>query len=152
MIIIYYKIKDIPIEERPRERLKSVGPNNLTDKELLSIIIKTGTKNKNASDIALDILKKYSLQDLQEITISELTKITGIGEVKALEIISSIELGKRIFLKQKNKLKKLTERLSGVDMLHLNFTYKDSKICANSQLSGTTFKTFCLPYPLSGIL
>ena len=108
MIIIYYKIKDIPIEERPRERLKSVGPNNLTDKELLSIIIKTGTKNKNASDIALDILKKYSLQDLQEITISELTKITGIGEVKALEIISSIELGKRIFLKQKNKLKKLT--------------------------------------------
>ena len=108
MIIIYYKIKDIPIEERPRERLKSVGPDNLTDKELLSIIIKTGTKNKNASDIALDILKKYSIQDLQEITISELTKITGIGEVKALEIISSIELGKRIFLKQKNKLKKLT--------------------------------------------
>ncbi|MGQ7114455.1 hypothetical protein ACUOFC_52120, partial [Escherichia sp. TWPC-MK] len=38
------------------------------------------------------------------------------------------------------------------DTLHLNFTYKDSKICANSQLSGTTFKTFCLPYPLSGIL
>ena len=74
MIEIYYKIKDIPIEERPRERLKMVGASNLTDKELLAIIIKTGTKNYNVNDIALEILKKYSLQELPEITISELKK------------------------------------------------------------------------------
>lgn len=108
MIDIYYKIKDMPIEERPRERLKMVGASNLTDKELLAIIIKTGTKNYNVNDIALEILKKYSLQELPEITISELKKINGIGEVKSLELMSVIELGKRIYLKQKTKLKKLT--------------------------------------------
>ncbi len=108
MIFIYYKIKDIPESERPRERLKAVGPSNLTDKELLAIIIKTGTKNYNVNDIALEILKKYSLQELPEITFNELLKINGVGEVKALELISAIELGKRIYLKQKDKLKKLT--------------------------------------------
>lgn len=108
MIFIYYKIKDIPEEERPRERLKMVGASNLTDKELLAIILKTGTKNYNVNDIALEILKKYSLQDLVEITISELMKIKGVGEVKALELVSAIELGKRIYIKQKSNLKKLT--------------------------------------------
>ncbi len=108
MIIIYYKIKDIPETERPRERLKTVGPSNLTDKELLSIILKTGTKDYNATDIAIEILKKYTLQELPEATIPELIKIKGVGEVKALELISTIELGKRIYLKQKTVLKKLT--------------------------------------------
>lgn len=108
MIIIYYKIKDIPEAERPRERLKTVGASNLTDKELLSIILKTGTKDYNVTDIAIEILKKYSLQELTEVTIPELVKIKGVGEVKALELISTIELGKRIYLKQKTVLKKLT--------------------------------------------
>lgn len=107
-MFIYYKIKDIPESERPRERLKDVGANNLTDKELLAIILKTGTRNYNVNDIALEILKKYSLQELPETTVTELMKIKGIGEVKALEIISVVELGKRIYIKQKSGLKKLT--------------------------------------------
>ncbi len=94
-----YKIKEIPINERPRERLKEVGVENLSDKELLSIIIKTGTKEKNVSELALDILKEYSLSDLKNISINNITKIKGIGEVKAIELIASIELGKRIYLK-----------------------------------------------------
>lgn len=108
MIFIYYKIKDIPEFERPRERLKNVGPSNLTDKELLAIILKTGTKESNVTDIAIEILKKYTLQELPEATIPELIKIKGVGEVKALELISTIELGKRIYLKRKIALKKLT--------------------------------------------
>lgn len=108
MIIIYYKIKDIPESERPRERLKEVGPSNLTDKELLAIILKTGTKNSNVTDVAIEILKKYTLQELPEVALPELIKIKGVGEVKALELISTIELGKRIYLKQKTTLKKLT--------------------------------------------
>ena len=100
-----YKIKEIPINERPRERLKEVGVENLSDKELISIILKTGTKEKNVSDLALDILNKYSLSDLKNISVNNLIKIKGIGEVKAIELIASIELGKRIFLKEKtNKI------------------------------------------------
>ena len=99
-----YKIKDIPTSERPRERLKEVGVENLSDKELLSIILKTGTKNKNVTELSLDILKEYSLKDLQDVSINSLTKIKGIGEVKAIELLASIELGKRIFTKSEEEL------------------------------------------------
>ena len=103
-----YKIKEIPKKERPRERLKEVGVENLSDKELISIILKTGTKEKNVSDLALELLNEYSLSDLKNITINNLIKIKGVGEVKAIELIASIALGKRIFLKEKTKKKELT--------------------------------------------
>ena len=102
-----YKVKDIPLMERPRERLKVYGSKNLSDSEILSILIGTGKKNKNVKDISLDILNKYSLNDLKDISINNLTKIDGIGEVKAISIISAIELGRRIFLRDKVELKKL---------------------------------------------
>jgi DNA repair protein RadC len=98
-----YKIKDIPLNERPRERLKEVGVSNLTDKEILSILLKTGTKNRNVTDIAIDILNNYKLSDLKDISISDLIKIKGIGEVKAIELLASIELGKRIYLRSPTK-------------------------------------------------
>lgn len=102
-----YRIKEIPINERPRERLKNVGSDNLTNKELLAIILKTGLKNKNVEELAIEILKKYSINDLKEISINDLTKINGIGETKAIELIASIELGKRIFLSSEKELVKL---------------------------------------------
>ena len=48
-----YLIKELPISERPRERLKKVGANNLSDKELLAIILKTGTKNRNVKELSV---------------------------------------------------------------------------------------------------
>ena len=91
-----YTIKAIPISERPRERLKKVGANNLSDKELLSIILKNGTKNKNVSDLSLEILNNYSLLELKDISIQKLTRIKGIGEVKAIQLLAVCELVKRI--------------------------------------------------------
>lgn len=108
VICIYYTIKDMPYSERPRERLKSVGVENLTDRELLAIILKTGTKNFNVGDVALEILKKYSIYELNDLTINELIKIRGIGEVKAIELLSAIELGKRIYVRSSKSLKRLT--------------------------------------------
>jgi DNA repair protein RadC len=102
-----YKIKDIPISERPRERLKEVGVNNLTDKEIIAIILKTGTKEKNVSDLSIELLKKYSLEEFRYLSINDLTNIKGIGEVKAIELLAAIELGKRIYLKESKKLKRL---------------------------------------------
>lgn len=107
-----YKMKDIPLSERPRERLLEEGSKNLTNKELLAIILRTGTKNKNATDLALEILKKYQLSDLKQITINELLNINGIGQTKATQIIATIELGKRIFLNKPIGLKKLTNAKS----------------------------------------
>ena len=102
-----YRIKDLPITERPRERLKEIGINNLSDKELLAIILKTGTKDKNVNLLALDILNKYKLSEFKNLVLNDLISIKGIGEVKAIELLTAVELGKRIFLKETHKLERL---------------------------------------------
>lgn len=91
------KIKDLPETERPYERLKMYGAEKLSNAELLAIIIKTGTKNQNSIEIANRImLLTQNLSDLNNISINELTKINGIGEVKAIQLKVMIELTKRI--------------------------------------------------------
>ena len=102
-----YKMKDLPLEERPRERLKKYGVSYLSDKEILAILLKTGTKRENVNDVAISLLREYSLEDFSHLRILDLQKIPGIGEVKAIEVLAAIELGKRIFLRDTKKLEKL---------------------------------------------
>lgn len=91
-------IKDIPITERPRERLERYGVSNLTNEELISIILKTGTKDMPVKLLANNILGKISkLSDLTNISINKLIEIKGIGKTKAIELIAAIELGKRVY-------------------------------------------------------
>jgi len=98
------KLSELPEDERPRERLLKYGKENLSNEELLSIILKCGTIGKSVKEVALEVLKEIqTVQDLQEITIERLLSIQGIGKVKAIELIACIELGKRIFLESKNK-------------------------------------------------
>ena len=99
-----YKMKDIPLLERPRERMKQVGVSNLSDRELLAIILKTGTKDLSANDLAIEILKKYDLYAMKNLTESNLMTIKGIGVVKAQELISAIELGRRIYSSHNDNL------------------------------------------------
>lgn len=89
------KIKDIPEKERPRERLLRVGVDNLTDIELLAIIISSGSKNISSYDIALNLLKKYPLDILYNLGIDTLSKEMGIGLAKGIKIKASLELGRR---------------------------------------------------------
>lgn len=92
-------IKDIPKSERPRERLKKYGRENISNEELLSIVLNTGTKNKSVKDISNLILSKINdITDLKDITLNSLKQIDGIGEVKAIKILASIELGKRVYM------------------------------------------------------
>ena len=96
------KMKELPISERPYEKLKMYGAEKLTNSELLAIIIKNGTKEYTAIDLANNILKlndndvKEDLSFLQDISISEFMKIKGIGEVKAIQLLAVCELVKRI--------------------------------------------------------
>lgn len=95
-------IKNIPIDERPRERLINNGVSNLSNEELLSIILKTGTKECSAKDIAINLISQIKdISNLKEIEINTLTKIKGIGQIKAVELIAAIELGKRVYTKDK---------------------------------------------------
>lgn len=96
-----YTMKELPSSSKPRERLKKVGVQNLSDIELISIILKNGTKKKNVTDLSIELLKQYQLSDLPNSSLNSLTLIKGIGEVKAMELLCAIELGKRIYLKEK---------------------------------------------------
>lgn len=101
-------VKDIPAEERPRERFLKVGVKNLKNQELLAILIKTGTKEYSSTDLALLLLNEIgNVERLKDVSITRLEKIKGIGPVKAIEIASAIELGKRIYLESPKYKEKL---------------------------------------------
>lgn len=96
-------IKDIPKEERPRERLINLGVQFLSNEELLAILLKSGTKNTSVKVLASNILKELdSISDLKDITLENLIKIKGIKQAKACELLASIELGRRINKKFNN--------------------------------------------------
>ena len=84
-------------QDRPREKLLIKGKNSLSDAELLAVLIRSGTPDSNAVDIAKLILKQNdnNLNKLAQCSISELKKIKGIGLAKAVSIISALELGRR---------------------------------------------------------
>ena len=100
--------------ERPRERLIENGSDNLSNEELIAILLKQGTKDKSAKEIALEVLK--SVDDItcfKDLTIERLTNIKGIGKANASTLIAAIELGKRIYKNNKIERKvKLTNSKS----------------------------------------
>ena len=101
-------IKDIPKEERPRERVLKYGVESLSNIELLAIILKSGTKELSSKDLATILLNRINkLENLKDLTIPKLLEIKGIGTTKAIEIISCIELGKRLFLDKEYSSKEI---------------------------------------------
>jgi len=89
------KIKDLPKHKRPREKLSEKGAENVSDAELLAILIRTGRAGKSALDIARETLKKYPLSKLLAVTKDELTGIKGLEDAKAITIKAALELGSR---------------------------------------------------------
>ena len=95
-----YLIKEMPESERPRERFKKYGVSALSNEELLSILIRTGIDKKSVKELSMDILKSINIHDFVNINFNTLKRIKGIGEVKAITILSAIEFGKRVLSKE----------------------------------------------------
>ncbi len=93
----FKRIKDWASEDRPREKLVQKGADALSNAELLAILINTGTQNRSALDIAKDILEHsdQNLLEMGKLSLSDIKKIKGIGEKKAVTLLASLELGKR---------------------------------------------------------
>lgn len=90
-------LKNVPKEDRPRERAIRLGMSHLSNQELLAILIGSGTKQESVMTLAARVLMHFEgLKLLQEATIEELTAIKGIGEAKGVQILAAIELGKRM--------------------------------------------------------
>lgn len=97
-------LKDLPKEDRPRERLLAKGPENLSNEELLSILFRTGAKGEAVSSISKELLKHYSeITELRRVTHTQLKKIRGLGPAKSATLLAAIELGSRISAKENIK-------------------------------------------------
>lgn len=95
------KMKELPLSERPYEKLEMYGQTTLSNAELIAIIIKTGTKDESSVGIAQKVLaleknEENNLRFLQNISIEELMKIKGIGKIKAIQLKAVAELTKRM--------------------------------------------------------
>ncbi len=92
-------IKELPQEERPREKMLTKGAQALSNAELLAILLRTGTRNDSVLRVAERLLKKYEepgIGALANLAPQELSKISGIGPVKSVTIVAALELGKRL--------------------------------------------------------
>ena len=95
--------KKIPNCDKPRERLYVYGSENLSNEELISIILRTGTKNMSVKEVSLKLLESIGdISKLKDIGINTLMKVDGIGRVKAIEIKAALELGKRVYMNSDN--------------------------------------------------
>ncbi len=110
-----YLIRELPESEKPRERFKKYGVEALSDEELLSILLRTGMRSKSVKELSLDILNKVSINDLVNYDFNTLKDIKGVGEVKAITILSAIEFGKRA-LSKKDLIKQIK---TGDDVFYL---------------------------------
>ncbi len=91
-----HRIQDIPENDRPRERLLRLGPQALSDAELLALFINTGTKGENALQIGERLLREHrSLRDLSRMEPVALTEIKALGPAKAAKLAAAFEIGRR---------------------------------------------------------
>ncbi len=92
-------MKDLPASEQPYEKVEAEGAERLSDKELLTVLIRTGTKTERADQVAfriLDFCGANGLQALWNLDIEELKTMPGIGRVKAIQLVCVCELAKRM--------------------------------------------------------
>ncbi len=104
------KIKEIPQEERPRERLLCYGVEQLSNEELLAILLKTGTRDMSAKVLASYLLKEIeNISELQHTSYQVLAQMKGIGRAKACTLLAAVELGKRVLQKKSILYQKFTD-------------------------------------------
>jgi len=97
-------IKDLPKVERPREKLMQYGPGKLSNSELLAIVLRSGKKGENVIELANKILKRFSKDELPNLTFNDLKDYPGLGPAKACEIVACFELGKRLLKDKKAEI------------------------------------------------
>jgi DNA repair protein RadC len=103
-------IKNWSVEDRPREKLLARGTESLSDAELLAILIGSGTRDRSAVELAREILNSAgnNLHELGKLSVSDLVNFKGMGKVKALHILSALELGRRRNRTEANTRQKIT--------------------------------------------
>ena len=113
-------LKGLPSEERPRERFIKYGRENISNEELIEIILKSGTRKYGLKEISHNILSSVNnINELKNMEVNTLSKISGVGNIKAIELMAAIELGRRVYLEDNYKeLVYLTNPESIINYFH----------------------------------
>jgi DNA repair protein RadC len=100
--MLMLKVKDLPADDRPREKLLLRGAQSLTDAELIAILLRTGTKGKSVIQISQEIIsKETNLAQLASKTSADLIKNSGVGKNKAATLLAAFEISRRILSQTK---------------------------------------------------
>lgn len=127
-----YTLRDVPNEERPRERILQFGAGALSNAELLAIILRTGTISESAVHVAQRLLKQTDgLRNLVDMSTDQLTEIKGIGRAKAAQIQAGIELGRRLARSAMNETVTIRSPKDAADYLmeDLRYLQKEHFVC-----------------------
>lgn len=127
-----YLLRNMPHEERPRERMQHYGAEALSHAELLAILLRTGTKDESVIHLATRILNQVgSIRQLVDLSIEELTSIRGIGTAKAIQIKAGIELGRRITRTSRDEASIIRSPRDVADMLieQMRYLQKEHFVC-----------------------
>ncbi len=90
-------IRDMPQGERPRERLRELGPGHLSNSELIAILLRTGSEGENVLNLATRLLSDFNgLAGMARVSYGELCSIRGISDAKACQLLAALELGRRL--------------------------------------------------------
>lgn len=143
------KVKDLPLDDRPREKLLLRGAASLSDSELIAILLRTGTKGKSVIEVAQSILAEGNLATLATNSVESFTKINGIGKDKAATLAAAFELGRRIGFQEKwFSKKKITspEDLAElfIPLLRDEIKEKFIVVCLNSSNQIIKFETISI--------
>lgn len=130
LLFPFQKMAQWKPQEQPRERLLQSGPESLTDAQLLSVIIRTGTEGRSAQDLALQLIQQYgNLRALNQASNEELQLIQGLGPAKIAQLKAAMEIGRRMSSEQIIKKQKLInpEKVKTYIENTLQWDLRDSK-------------------------
>ncbi|MGE5654734.1 MAG: RadC family protein [Bacillota bacterium] len=98
-------VRDIPMEERPRERLMEVGERQLSNEELVALILRTGSAHGSVLDLARRLLKEFDgFHGLADATFGELRDVPGMGSAKICELKAAVEIGRRMSMSPRQRV------------------------------------------------
>ncbi len=123
-----FTMKEVPEEDRPREKLMNKGSSALTDEELVAILLRTGTTDLNVLDLAQYILRSSGgISGLMKYSYEDLSKIHGVKDAKACQLLAGIELGRRVFAAEAKEKFSVTSPKSIAQLMMAEMRYLKSE-------------------------
>lgn len=123
-------LKELPNCEKPRERFLEYGRENISNNELIEIILKSGTRKISIKEISHNILSSVNnINELKNMEVNTLANINGMSKIKAIELLAAIELGKRVYTNDNySDLVYLTDPSSIINYFHDLYAYEKQEL------------------------